>query len=274
MDAKLLSVIIPNYNNEKYIEQCIRSVLTQTYDSFKIIVIDDCSTDGSREILEKIEKKEPLVTVVFLEINGGVSNARNIGIQYADTPYITCLDGDDFYFEPRKLEREMKLLLKYKEEGLDILAYSLVVRVDDAGKIVSYPYYDAKKFYEGNVRLQLLSAVTEENFPRDYCVSRDIVQMVGAYSYPKNYYEDYDLLVRLSEKIPFYCTKTNGTAYRFTPAGLSKRPKEDRHRTMHDIRVRNRRGLPFYELVVVQVLEYVNWVVELGVKIRIKLLRK
>lgn len=274
MDAKLLSVIIPNYNNEKYIEQCVRSVLIQTYDSFKIIVVDDCSTDGSREILEKIEKEEPLVKVLYLKKNGGVSNARNTGIRYADTPYITCLDGDDFYYEPRKLEREMKLLLRYKEKGQDILSYSVTVRADDSGKIVSYPCYDAKKFYEGNVRLRLLSAVSEENFPRDYCVSRDIMQMVGGYSYPKNYYEDYDLLVRLSEKIPFFCTGKNGTAYRFTPAGLSKRPKKDRYRTMRDIRVRNRRGLSFCELVAVQAMEFINWVLELGVKIQIKLLRK
>lgn len=274
MDAKLLSVIIPNYNNEKYIEQCVRSVLIQTYDSFKIIVVDDCSTDGSREILEKIEKEEPLVKVLFLERNSGVSNARNTGIWYADTPYITCLDGDDFYYEPRKLEREMKLLLKYKEEGQDILSYSLVVRVDGSGKMVSYPCCDTKKFYEGNVCLQLLSAVTEENFPRDYCVSKNIVQMVGGYSYPKNYYEDYDLLVRLSKITPFFCTRKNGTAYRFTPAGLSKRPKKDRYRTMRDIRVRNRRGLSFCELVAVQALECINWVIELGVKIQIKLLRR
>lgn len=76
-NGKLLTVIIPNYNKEKYLEQCIQSVINQTYRPIEIIIVDDCSSDSSKEIIETFEKKYPYIKSIFQKKNGGVSLARN-----------------------------------------------------------------------------------------------------------------------------------------------------------------------------------------------------
>ena len=87
-----VSVIIPNYNNEKYIEKCIESVVKQSYENIDVIVVDDYSTDNSREIITALANKYDNIIPIFLDKNQGVSHARNVGIEMAKTKYITCLD--------------------------------------------------------------------------------------------------------------------------------------------------------------------------------------
>lgn len=274
MEGKKLTVIIPNYNNEKYIEQCIYSVINQTYDSFKIVVVDDCSTDNSREILKRIENVEDLVEVICLDNNIGVSAARNIGINHANTMYVTCLDGDDFYYNPDKLKNEMNLLLKYHAKGEDILAYSMVVPTTENGEVISLPYYNKRKYINGCARMRLLSSVTETYWTRDYCVKKSIIECVGGYNYPKDYYEDYDLLNRLANRVGFFCTEDYGVAHRNTTNGLSKRTKVERRTTIREIKKRYKKSLSYVELISVQICEFGNWCLELRNKIKFKLSAK
>lgn len=90
----LISVIIPCYNSENYIEEVIRSVLNQTYTNFEIIVIDDGSTDKSLNLCKEIEKGDNRITVLHTE-NYGVSHARNLGIDLSKGTYVVFLDSDD-----------------------------------------------------------------------------------------------------------------------------------------------------------------------------------
>lgn len=90
----LISVIIPVYNNEKYLCDCIESILAQTYRNIQIIAIDDGSTDKSGEILDQYAKKDNRVEVHHIQ-NSGVSTARNIGLKHALGEYITFVDSDD-----------------------------------------------------------------------------------------------------------------------------------------------------------------------------------
>ena len=94
MDEKLVSVIIPAYNIEDYIGRCLDSVLSQTYKNLEILVVDDGSSDCTGEILDDYEKKDQRIRVIHKE-NGGVSSARNIGIEAATGDYIGFVDGDD-----------------------------------------------------------------------------------------------------------------------------------------------------------------------------------
>ena len=96
-----LAVIIPNYNKEKYLNKCIESVLNQSLQPDEIIVVDDVSTDNSRTILKELQDKHAIVRAIFLEQNGGVSNARNVGLMNAETEYVTFLDSDDYYFNKK-----------------------------------------------------------------------------------------------------------------------------------------------------------------------------
>ena len=76
---KLISVIVPVYNTEKYIEKCVMSILNQTYKNLEIILIDDGSTDNSPQICDSLAEKDNRIAVIH-QPNGGVSSARNIGL--------------------------------------------------------------------------------------------------------------------------------------------------------------------------------------------------
>src|SRR5699024_7704751 len=95
MGSVKVSIIIPAYNVEDYIEQCIKSVIQQSYSNIEIIVINDGSTDGTRKIIEKyIENNENLV--LKNQDNQGQSAARNKGIELSKGEYIMFLDSDDY----------------------------------------------------------------------------------------------------------------------------------------------------------------------------------
>ena len=90
-----LSVIIPVYNTENYIEECLSSILNQTFESFEVLCIDDGSTDSSGIICEAYCEKDERFHVYHIE-NSGVSAARNVGLDHAVGEYVVFIDSDDF----------------------------------------------------------------------------------------------------------------------------------------------------------------------------------
>ena len=95
------SIIIPNYNNGRWLEKCINSVLNQTYKNYEIIYVDDMSTDNSMEIAKKMLKDHKVLKVPYKKYNGGT---RNIGIIEATGDYIMCIDSDDWLKNDKVLE--------------------------------------------------------------------------------------------------------------------------------------------------------------------------
>lgn len=95
---KKISVIIPNYNNGKYIEKCLNSVIEQTYNNFEIILIDDGSTDNSMELAEKLLKNNKHDYKIIEQFNQNASIARNRGIESASGDFAFFLDSDDIIF--------------------------------------------------------------------------------------------------------------------------------------------------------------------------------
>ena len=93
MDSRL-SIIIPVYNNESYLRPTLQSVLAQTYPDFEVLAVDDGSTDGSLAICQEFAQKDRRLRIIHKE-NGGVSSARNRGIEEAVGKYIAFVDGDD-----------------------------------------------------------------------------------------------------------------------------------------------------------------------------------
>ena len=110
-----VSVIIPVYNVRPYLEQCMDSVLQQTLDDIEVICIDDGSTDGSGEILDKYVQKDSRVKAVHQD-NAGAAQARNTGLEKASGDYILFVDGDDYLTE-NALET---LYLRALEENADV----------------------------------------------------------------------------------------------------------------------------------------------------------
>ncbi|MDX4013216.1 glycosyltransferase, partial [Aliarcobacter skirrowii] len=113
---KLVSVIIPIYNTEKFLEQCIDSILNQTLKDIEIILINDGSTDNSYKILQEYEKKDSRI-VLINQKNKGVGEARNFGIKIAKAPYLAFVDSDDF-ISPLMLE---KLYFKVIQDNSDMV---------------------------------------------------------------------------------------------------------------------------------------------------------
>ncbi|MFZ2038541.1 MAG: glycosyltransferase family 2 protein [Minisyncoccia bacterium] len=104
-----VTIIIPTYNAEKYIAETIDSILNQTHKNIEIIVVDDGSTDNTKEIIKDyIENKK---IIYFRKNNGGPATARNIGIKSATGDYIALLDADDIWMSD-KLEKQIKFLNK------------------------------------------------------------------------------------------------------------------------------------------------------------------
>lgn len=227
MDEFSLAVVIPNYNNAKYLSQCIESVLAQTFKANEIIIVDDCSIDESRTIIRQYEEHFNLVKGVYLESNGGVSNARNVGSLTSSSAYITFLDADDFYYHNDKLKKEMELIKKYAVCGKDVVAYSATVNVNNDGLPKKLPNLAHRRYINGYALVFLIARIKTGTIPRDYCVRREVLAEVGAYSFCKNFYEDLDLLMRLATIVEFHCTFSYGTAYRHNNMGLSRRPQEE-----------------------------------------------
>lgn len=92
-DVKI-SVIVPVYNVEKELPRCIKSLLTQTYSNFELLLINDGSSDGSPEIMERYAEKDPRIRTLHKK-NGGVSSARNRGLEQAKGEYVCFVDADD-----------------------------------------------------------------------------------------------------------------------------------------------------------------------------------
>lgn len=98
----LVSIVVPFYNVRECVSYCMDSLLSQTFEDYEIICVDDGSSDGTGELLDKYKLYDPLVKVLHFE-NGGLSEARNRGVALASGSYVTFVDGDDFV-APRYLE--------------------------------------------------------------------------------------------------------------------------------------------------------------------------
>ena len=99
MKNKRFSIIIPVYKVEKYIKQCVESIINQTFTDFEAIFVDDCGNDSSVEIIEKYLKQNKRLTMLKHNKNRGLSAARNTALEYATGEYLVCLDSDDWLEE-------------------------------------------------------------------------------------------------------------------------------------------------------------------------------
>lgn len=120
---QLLTVIVPVYNVSKYLEKCVASIISQTYSNLEIILVDDGSTDGSGELCDELSKKDKRILVIHKR-NGGLSSARNAGLEIAKGDFIGFVDSDD-WIEPTMYE-EMHALMVNENCDLVECAVNLV----------------------------------------------------------------------------------------------------------------------------------------------------
>jgi len=126
----LISIIIPLFNAEKYIEETILSVIGQTYSKWELIVVDDCSKDNSVDIVQRMMIGDSRIQLIESEENfGGPAKPRNMGMQASKGDYIAFLDNDDVWL-PEKLEMQMDIF--FNNEEIDIV-HSLAYTIDSEG---------------------------------------------------------------------------------------------------------------------------------------------
>lgn len=167
MDEKV-SIIVPVYNVEKYISECLDSLINQTYENLEILIIDDCGNDNSMKICENFLEKDDRIKIIKHEKNCGVSCARNTGLDNATGKYIYFIDSDDFIDEnyiKKLVEAKKKYkcnlvcnynILKYYGKNhkknkflkkLDLIPTNQIFSIDDK-KIKDIPISPCCKIYE------------------------------------------------------------------------------------------------------------------------------
>ena len=130
---ELISVIIPIYNVEKYLDRCLKSVCDQSYRKLEILLVDDGATDGSGAIADRWAAEDPRIRVIH-QLNQGLSGARNTGIDAAAGSFIVFLDSDDY----ADTDMIRKLYKSVSETGAD-MAIGRYETVDESGKTVHIP---------------------------------------------------------------------------------------------------------------------------------------
>ena len=142
----MLSIIIPIFNAEKYLEKCIDSILEQRYTEYELILVDDGSIDKSAQMCDEYADKDNRVIVIHKE-NGGLSDARNTGVKVTKGEYIFFIDSDDFLDDNKALE---KIVNRLKKSNADVLNFGF------------------KKYY-ANEDKEYNYFKIDKNMPIEYC---------------------------------------------------------------------------------------------------------
>lgn len=187
-----VSIIVPVYNVEKYIEKCLKSLVNQTLEDIEIIIVNDGSKDGSKEIVEKYLEKYPKKILYLEKENGGLSDARNFAIPYAKGEYVAFLDSDD-YVELNMYEDMYKIA---KNEESDMVECDFIWEYPDKSKIDTGEIYHGKHEMLEKIRVVAWNKLIKKNI-------LDETKVI----FPKGYrYEDIEFTYKLIpylEKVSF-----------------------------------------------------------------------
>lgn len=165
MIKPIISVIVPVYNVQDYIEKCLDSILSQTFTNFELICVNDGSTDNSREILEKYKKRDCRIKIIDKQ-NGGLSSARNAGMDVARGEFLSFIDSDD-WVDVTMLEKLYKSINFYNSD----IAICAVHQFDETNQQIddSNPYYTLE-FFDKSFDNTVFSYKNVKPFIMDVCV--------------------------------------------------------------------------------------------------------
>lgn len=230
----LISIIVPVYNVEKYIRECLDSLINQTYKNIEIIIVDDGSTDKSGEICDEYEKKNKNIRVIHKK-NEGLGFARNTGLENVNGKFVTFVDSDDYVDNNFVEELYQNIITK----NVDICK-SGFRRVNDSHNILSIRNYDNYVYNEKENRdlflPRMIGSLPDKKDSIEMCVSGALYKM----SYIKKYKikfpserviisEDLFFNIDYVQRINKACTIDYiGYNYRYNPSSLTKKYRQDR----------------------------------------------
>ncbi|ETB63551.1 TPA: hypothetical protein DIC38_03600 [Candidatus Nomurabacteria bacterium] len=188
-----ISIIIPTYNGEKYIQKAIESVLNQTFKDFEVIVVDDFSKDNTVSVIEELQKKDERIKIICLNENsGGPAKPKNEGFKIAKGEYVAYLDQDDEWLK-EKLEEQIKFFEDSKDKNLG-LVYCGGNLVDEDNKCFSQyiPKMKDNPFPEMLLRNPIYSNSS-------VLIKREVIERVGERDENMKYSEDFDMWIRVAK---------------------------------------------------------------------------
>ena len=164
----IISVIIPCYNTEEYIKECLKSVLNQTFKEIEVICINDKSTDKSLKIVEKYARKDDRIKIINLDKKSGQSTARNRGLEIAKGEYISFVDSDD-KIDLDAYEKTYSFIKKY---NLDMVVFN-AMRIDPYNKIIPSDIHQIAIPNETTIKTSIYQ---HNDFIYDTCVWNKLIK--------------------------------------------------------------------------------------------------
>ena len=203
MRAPKISVLLSSYNHERYIRRTIESVLNQTYTDFELIIVDDCSTDHSKQVIESYT--DPRIRAFFLNPNQGMGMAFNYSIKQATGEYLARIDSDDFWALD-KLEKQLDYMEAHPETGA---CFSWAKVIDENENEVPSSICDRGSLFAARNRSQ---AEWLHQFYSKGCVlchtsafiRRSVLAEVGIYNYSLKQIQDLELWTRIAKRYPLH----------------------------------------------------------------------
>lgn len=189
---ELVSVVIPVYNRIDTIEKAVESVRRQTCKNVEIIIIDDGSTDGTYNILKKLEKTENSIRI-FTQEHKGANAARNLGIEKSKGEFIAFQDSDDEWL-PDKLEKQIRYM---EEKHFDVCYCPFYLYSSNEEQIFPRDYQDKQKYEQELIKiLRCCNVVSTQTL----VIRRNIISEVGIFDEDMPRYQDYEYVIRIIQK--------------------------------------------------------------------------
>ncbi|RKW04532.1 MAG: glycosyltransferase [Streptococcus sp.] len=232
---KLISIIVPVYNVEKYLKKCVYSILNQSYKNLEVILVNDGSTDNSGKICDELSREDSRINVYHKD-NGGLSDARNYGVAKANGEYVGFVDSDD-YIDQYMYENLYKAIRKYNTQ----IAECGITRVYKNNKL--RPHYDGEEYS---------LVVDREGYLKEYLENRKVygaavckllsIDLAKVLKFPDGkVYEDVFYTLELLKKVDKY-TLISGNYYYYYIRGNSITTKTFSSRDMDYIEIIDKIG--------------------------------
>jgi len=212
-----VSVIIPTYNRANLLKRAIESVLNQTFQDFELIVVDDGSTDNTKEVVAEFQKRDPRIKYIWQENSGGPAKPINTGIKNSKGQYIAILESDDEWL-PEKLEKHIEILEKFKNVGL-VSCCAFRIFPDGKKKLYKPPYLGIfektkwKIFWEKWGIISLSTII----------IKREVIEKIGMFDEKLKAGADVDFYLRAIKKFDFYFVNKPLVNYYESEESLSKK---------------------------------------------------
>ncbi len=251
----LVSIIIPVYNVDRYLKNCVEALCSQTYNNIEIILVDDGSTDNSGWIADDLAKKDNRIKTIHTK-NSGAGFARNTGLEVASGKYVTFVDSDD-YVENNLIE----LLMLEIKKGSDV-SIGGFKRIDERGHVIGIEEYNNQNFAEDAVYSELFSRMLGSS-PKSHdaikmavwnaIYSMDIIRKYNLrFPSQKEYYSEDLYFNYLYFKKSRKASLINSTAYgyRVTPGSLTQKYKPQLLESVSSFYSKMEKELKDYKMVI------------------------